>query len=261
MSKLTIVVIFLSVLLNATVHAAEPPNIGSGYPGLKVATRVGDANAIVIYTDEPDLVGPVGLVGMKNRKINVIIDHGFHFQKDSIEIPQPIPQQLYPFDSNSVFTSEIGSNDSDAKQYAAAGGTPPWPVGYRLVDGHLTVFTNVQEAAEAKYHLTNDEMFLGFVDSRIFFCKRAFKPAVVFWREQDSQQAYSFAMPRGVVDIFGVTRGIQKDVGFVVLRKAAWHLHPAPYEKDFIEIKLSSGKLMRPNKSLQATAAAPSSGD
>jgi hypothetical protein len=125
----------------------------------------------------------------------------------------------------------------------------PPEVGYRLIGGDLTIFTNVQQQAQMKYHLHSNEFFLGYVDGKVFFIKD--NPVKVFWREPGSQKEYYYHLPRAVIDIFGVTKALDpdKDIGFVVfrhVRRWPWDsLLLAPYEQDFIQISLSSGKLLR----------------
>jgi hypothetical protein len=213
--------------------SAQPLKIGSGDPGLKIASSQDDDSEFMIYQDEPWTAGISGYIGgMAHRKINVIFEHGYDLNKILTGVHVPAVKQLFPFDTNSAFTSGRGANPQD----------PRWSIGYRLVDGALTVFTNVQKAALVKYRLADDEVFLGFVDGRIFFCNKGLQPKAVFWRGESDQKVFSYGLPRGVVNIFGVTTGVEQDVGVAVLRKAR-PLYAGDYEPDFIEIRLSKGKL------------------
>jgi hypothetical protein len=206
----------------ASVNVAKSPSIGSGNPGLKVAARGTNADAVVIYQDEPETVG-IGLqAGMMDRKIMVIYDKGYNFRQQDMENPD----QLYPFDQDSTFTSSGGSWDQLGKNWDY---TPRGASGLRLANGGLTTFTNIQAAAEAKYHLSNDETFLGFIDNKVFFW-RGFNPTRVFWRERDSQEVYYYTMPKQLIDIYGVTRGIQKDVCFVTFAKSTGFFQYSPCE-------------------------------
>jgi len=47
-------------------------------------------------------------------------------------------------------------------------------------------------------------------------------------------------LPRGVVDLYGVTRGVKKDIGVVVFRKSPGLIHYAPYTHGFLEFNLNS---------------------
>ena len=108
-----IIVTNSSVLPMASVNVAKSPSIGSGNPGLKVATRGTNADAVVIYQDEPETVG-IGLqAGMMDRKIMVIYDKGYNFRQQDMENPD----QLYPFDQDSAFTSSGGSWDQLGKNW------------------------------------------------------------------------------------------------------------------------------------------------
>jgi hypothetical protein len=250
MSKLTIAfgVGFLSALLILTVSAVEPPNIGSGSPGLKVVTRPGNSNAIVIYHESPEspIGGPIG-AWATNYNFQVIVDHGYGFLKqktNSLTIGGPL--ELYPFATNSAFTDDVGAMRIMKPPVWLQG--PP-EVGYRFIGSDLTIFTNVQQQAQMKYHLHSNEFFLGFVDGKLFFFKN--NPVKVFWREPGSRKVYCYHLSRAVIDIFGVTKAIDpnKDVGFVVFRHVwrwPWQsLFLGPYEQDFIQISLSKGKLVR----------------
>jgi hypothetical protein len=263
MSKLTIAfgVGFLSALLILTVGAVEPPNIGSGNPGLKVITRSGNPNSIVIYHELPETPfgGSIG-VWMTNENIQVIVDHGYRFQKaEMLSLTSGAPLELYPFATHSAFTDDIGAMSIMKPPVWLS--EPP-EVGYRLIGDDLTTFTNVQEQAQMKYHLHSNEFFLGFVDGKVFFIKD--NPVNVFWREPGSQKEYYYHLPRAVIDIFGVTKALDpdKDIGFVVfrhVRRWPWDsLFLAPYEQGFIQISLSKGKLVRPNTALEPTPIAPS---
>jgi hypothetical protein len=252
-SFVRVVILFLAFFLRANVNADDLSNIGSGSPGLRVITRVGNSNKIGIYRILPETPFGAGIgSGATNGTIQVIVDQGYNFQKaERLTVGTLLP--LYPFASNSAFTDEVGiewfwpsSNDWAISSSRA--------VGYALTDGSLTVFTNVQQVARAKYHLNSDEIFLGLIDDRVFFCKNLLRPAKIFWREQGSQEVYCYHLPGSVVNIFGVTRALRrdKDVGFVILRKV-WRMFPnnlflAPYEDAFIEISFSNGKSVRPEQ-------------
>jgi hypothetical protein len=51
-----------------------------------------------------------------------------------------------------------------------------------------------------------------------------------------------------LIDIYGVTKGIQSDVGFVVFSKSTGLFRYSPYEERFIPVNLSSGKIDAPEK-------------
>jgi hypothetical protein len=239
--------LFSSFLFN-DVNAAGLSNIGSGSPGLKVVTRPGNSNAIVIYHELPETPfgGSLG-VWMTNETIQVIVDHGYRFQKaEMLSFNSGVPLQLYPFGPNSAFTDEVGVMGIMKPPVWLNG---PAEVGFTLINSNVTKFSNVQEEAQMKYHLRKDEIFLGFIDGRVFFCKS--DPAKVFWQEQGSQKEYCYHLSRSVVNVYGVTKALRpdKDVGFVAFRKT-WHVFPdnlflEPVEDVFIEISVSRGKLVR----------------
>jgi hypothetical protein len=185
---------------------------------------------------------------MTNENIQVIVDHGFGFHKDMDSFTSGVPLEIYPFGANSAFVDETGAMGIMKPPVWLRG--PP-EVGYTLIGSDLTIFTNVQEQARMKYHLQSDEVFLGFVKGKVFYCKK--NPSKVFWREPESQREYYYHLPRAVVDIYGVTKALDphKDFGFVVLRPTPlvwppwdnWFLPPR--SDGFIEISVSKGKLVR----------------
>jgi hypothetical protein len=247
-SFVRVVILFFAFFVRANVNADDFSNIGSGNPALKVVTRPGNSNAIVIYHESPEspIGGPI-CAWATNYNFQVIVDHGYGFLKqktNSLTIGGPL--ELYPFATNSAFTDGAGAMQIMKLQVWLSG--PP-EVGYRLIGNDFTTFTNVQEQAQMKYHLHSDEFFLGLVDGKVFFIKD--NPVNVFWREPGSQKEYYYHLPRAVIDIFGVTKAVDpdKDIGFVVfrhVRRWPWDsLFLAPYGQDFIQISLSKGKLVR----------------
>ncbi len=167
------------------------------------------------------------------RSIEILIDHQYHFQKDRMDVPS----QLFPLDADSAFASSVGKWSAEPRHWEYL---PRVSVGYRISDGQLTTIPDVQRVASEKYRLEAGEVFLGFIDNRVFFW-RNFNPAHVYWRELGNAAVYSADLPAGVIDVYGATRGIQKDVGFVVFRKAGGRLPYSPYTHDFIEISFTKG--------------------
>jgi hypothetical protein len=212
-------------------YAADRPQIGSGHPGLKIATRA--PGSIVIYEDEPSTVG-VGLVGgMATRKIRVLIDQGYRFSKDTMEIPE----QLYPLDPDAVFTSSGGTWTEDRHRWEYTARTY---VGYRERGSEVDLIPDVQAAARRLYGLRPEDVFLGAFNKLVFFWS-AFDPSHVYWRRLGDDVVFEASLPRNVIDIYGATRGIRKDVGFVVFAKARGLIVNAPYETEFVELSLSMG--------------------
>jgi hypothetical protein len=260
---LSILVVFLPFLLSIPANADDFSNIGSGNPGLKVMTipsgvsyaiwmacrESGPNVPIVIYHEAPENFGGFTSPQITNETIQVIVDRGFHLKRETLYTCGSIPIQLFPFAANSAFTDDGGATEIMKPPVWLSG--PP-EAGFTLINSNLMIFTNVQQEAQMKYHLHSDEIFLGFIDGRVFFCKN--NPQKVFWREQGSQKEYYYHLPRAVIDIYGVTKALQpdKDVGFVVCRKT-WHVFPtnlflAPVEDGFIEISFTNGKLVNSNE-------------
>jgi hypothetical protein len=212
-------------------YAADRPQIGSGQPGLKIATRA--PGSIVIYEDEPSTVG-VGLMGgMATRKIRVLIDQNYHFSKDRMEIPE----QLYPLDPDSAFTSSGGTWTDNFHRWEYTARTY---VGYRARGNEVDLIPDIQATARKLYGLRPDDVFLGAFDNLVFFW-RAFDPSTVYWRRLGYDSVFGASLPRNVIDIDGATRGIRKDVGFVVFAKTNGLIVYAPYQTEFVELSLSKG--------------------
>src|SRR5271165_2450204 len=190
-------------------YAADGPQIGSGQPGLKITTRA--PGSIVIYQDEPSTVG-VGLVGgMATRKIRVLIDQNYHFSKDRMEIPE----QLYPLDPDAAFTSSGGTWTDNFQRWDYTARTY---VGYRERGSEVDLIPDIQAAARRLYNLSPDDVFFCAFDNLVFFWS-AFDPSHVFWRRLGDNAEFEASLPQNVIDIYGATRGIRKDVGFVVFAK------------------------------------------
>jgi hypothetical protein len=83
-------------------------------------------------------------------------------------------------------------------------------------------------------------VFLGAFDNLVFFW-RAFDPSNVYWRRLGDDSVFEAPLPRNVIDIYGATRGIRKDVGFVVFAKTRGLIVNAPYQTEFVELSLSKG--------------------
>jgi len=222
-----ITVLILTVWLSASPAVSQ--SIGSGNPGLKVVTN--KLGAVAVYQDEPQTLGAGGMGGWKNRQINVIVDDGYNFDKSFLEISD----QLFPFDSDSAFTCKGGSWTSDFSRWDYSRRKY---FGYRLLDGRLTIFNDVQKQASEKYQLSPGEEFLGCIDQRIFFWK-GFNPSSVYWREQGTSRIYRLDLPKGIIDLLGATRGIKKDIAFLTFRKSHGFFHYSPYTFEPIEFNLS----------------------
>lgn len=198
---------------------------------MKVVT--GSQGSVAIYQDEPHAFG-IGLMGgWKDRKLRLIADEGYNFDKSFPDIPK----QLFPFDKDTAYSCSGGSWTSDFSRWDYS---QRKSVGYRLIAGRLTQFENVQEAAAVRYHLLPGEEFLGFIDNKIFYWK-GFDPTKVFWRDQSISKTYFLALPKGVIDLFGAASGIKKDIAILAFSKSRGWFRYSPFIFEVIEIKLSHG--------------------
>lgn len=231
LSRILFVGLLAATVVSPLAHV-QSGQLDAGYPGLKIV--LAPAGAVAIYADEPKTVG-VGLRGgMKTRHIKVLFDQGYGFDQRAMDIPE----QLYPLDSDTAFTSTGGAFRLDPPRWDLPKRTA---TGYRLIDGQLTVIPDALAVASSKYRLERNESFLGRIDNRVFFW-RDFNPTMLFWREIDSEQVYGVQMPKGMIDLYGVTRGVKKDIGLVALRKSPGLIHITPNTHDFLEFSISAGK-------------------
>ena len=171
---------------------------------------------------------------MRNRQLIVLLDKGYGFDQQAMDIPE----QLYPLDSDSAFTCSGGAWNLDTKRWDQ---TKRKAIGYRLVNGQLTVIPDAFSEAALKYKLRPNESFLGRVDGRVFFW-RNYLPTTLFWREIVTSRVYGLELPNGIIDLYGVTRGVQKDIALVVFRKSPGLIQIAPYTNDVLEFVLAKGK-------------------
>jgi hypothetical protein len=226
--------IFIAVGIGACPIFGQ--SIGSGHPGLKVHAL--KSGSIVIYQDEPNTFGNGLMGGMKDRKIKVIVDQGYNFDQASMEIPE----QLFPFDPDSAFSCDGGTWAPGFKQWDYSRRET---IGYRLADGRLTIFSDVQKEAAIKYNLSAGDEFLGCIDNRVFFWKN-FNPSHIYWHDLTLSKTYSFRLPKTVIDLHGVARGIRKDVKLLTFSKSHGWFRYSPYTHEAIEFKLSQGAPIAP---------------
>jgi hypothetical protein len=219
--------LLIGLLLTTTDAFGSEVGIGSGEPGMKVATN--RSGAVAIYRDEPQTVGKGLRGGMMNRNIEVLYDKDYGFRKDQMNIPE----QLFPLDANSAFT-RVGYSACGAE--AARRNT----TGYRVVDSKLSIIPDSQKEAMELYGVAEADDFLGFIDGRIFF-SHGCDPISVYWKESKSGKVFHVPMPKGVTDVFGATKGIKKNFGVVVLRKSVGLITYSPFEFAFLEFSLSEG--------------------
>ena len=186
-------------LLGASLMGRDEIKIGTGDPGMRIVWH-GPRDS-VIYLDEPFTVVAGGIAGgSEKRNIRVIIDQGYGFTKNHLEVAT---QQLYPFDVFSAFTCEGGSWSGpplhDTWVYSAGRKTQ----GFYLRDGKLTAFDEVQERARSNYGLKPNNIFLGCLDGKVFYWE-AYVPDFLYWKEQTTGAEYLTRLPHGRVAGCGV---------------------------------------------------------
>jgi hypothetical protein len=224
----------------------QPPlTLASGDPGLKIIYKT--TNQFVIFIDEPWTVGPGLIAGMDERQIQVISDRHYglmdKFRSKSGQIG--IPQQLYPFDDKAVFASDGANWDPVRKVMIWPGNTQVF-----FINGDdIAVSNNVFALARARYSLATNQLFLGRIGTNVYYWETQ-DPRKVLYRAAAGERATNyFELPKGIMDIFGVTQGVKEkdNVGFAVLRKSKGFSY-SPNEFTFIEVSFKTAKQVKDNK-------------
>lgn len=225
---------FFSILFVCAISSAQSTrqSIGSGAPGMKA--YLAPSRSVVIYLDEPSTVGGGLVGGMSKRHIQVLFDPDRVFSQDAMDIPD----QLYPLDANSAFSCTGGKWDSSSGHWIYE---PRTFTVYSIDDGKLVMERDALPKTQARFHLSHEEVFLGRISDKVFFWKK-YDPHRIYWRTDGSCIEYEIKLPKGVIDIYGVTRGIKKDFGAVVFRHSPGLFHYAPYTEDFVEFRLLDGE-------------------
>jgi hypothetical protein len=234
---------------------AEPSlKLGGGEPGLKILYM--ETNRFLIYLDEPSTVGPGFDGGANTRHLEAICGKNYGLkQLVSGRWTKDGPQQLYPFDLETAFTCEGDSKPPDGQKYtldrvgeyiSADGKLSYFPRetrAYSTNTDNLLVSDDVYALARSRYGLANNQLFLGSIGTDVFYFEST-DPKKVFFRTTVETNVLSyFAFPRGVTDIYGVTKAVKKskDVGFVVLRKPPIFGY-SPMTFDFVEFSFKKAK-------------------
>ena len=217
---------------------ALPLDLGGGEPGLKIIYKA--TNQFVIYRDEAWTVGPGLIGGYENRKIDVLFDRNFALkQKIQTRSWEDIPQQLYPFDDQRAFTCDVTNLGPDPENWS--NWTHRTQV-FSLNGDSISVSDDVYPMARQQYGLTSNQLFLGKIGTNIFYWESP-DPKKVFYRPASGGTATNyFEFPKGMIDLFGVTKSVKKDVGFVVSKKSAGFFNYTPDEFAFIEFYFKNSK-------------------
>ena len=229
------------ILFTGTAYAnhGELPSLGSGKPGLMFAEY---KNHFVVFNDIEDCAG-LGFRsgGWRDRHIEAIYDSatqtiggatfdpGEHFPAGWNGNP------LFPFDQNSAFlVKEV----------------PVWVDG-RLVGNRRSTqllrwksscieVQDIDVYAEARrlYALTNDEDFLGVLDSNVFFTEKGVMNRV-FWKKNGSVgELHSVLVQRQILAYYGVTRGMRKGFCLVAIAKSEGAFPYSPNEGVVLNLNL-----------------------
>jgi hypothetical protein len=220
-------------------------NLGSGQPGLKIIYK--GTNQFVIYLDEPWTVGVGTMGGMDTRQIEIVLDRNYGLKQRLQSRTGPIGevQQLYPFDGQRGFTCEL----ADLGFNPAPGAYWPHQTQMFTISGEsLLVSDDVYALARHQYGLTTNQYFLGKIGMNIFYWEMG-DPRKAYCRPADEKQAaIYFELPKSMIDLFGVTKGVKKDVGFVVLKKTTGFFSFYPNEDVFLEFSFKDAKRITVNQ-------------
>ena len=243
------IISFLLFVLTASfplfAEDALPLNLGSGQPGLRIIYNATNQYIIYIdeFLDESWEVGDDWLHNYPKRQIQVLTERNFGFWTGYV-------QDLYPFDEQTAFTCGAAPGwSSDYKTFNY------WPRYTRVFSTSVTnvdsimVSKDVYALARSRYGLTTNQLFLGKIGTNIFYWETRV-PTKVYYRTTEEKQAMNyFNLPKGVVDVDGVTKALSTnmDVGFFATRKSGW-LDVAPYHFTFIEVSFKNAKHLKGNQ-------------
>jgi hypothetical protein len=220
-------------------------NLGSGQPGLKIIYE--GTNQFVIYLDEPWTVGVGTMGGMDTRKIEIVLDRNYGLKQRLQSRTGPIGevQQLYPLDEQRAFTCESAELGLNPKTF------PHWPHQIQMftINGNsLSVSGDVYALARHQYGLTTNQYFLGKIGTNIFYWEMG-DPRKAYCRPVgEKKAAIYFELPKSMIDLFGVTKGVKKDVGFVVFKKSTGFFSYSPNEFVFLEFSFKDAKQVKGNQ-------------
>jgi hypothetical protein len=238
----SVAIALLTTVASFSVYGSAETSdlIGTGEPGLKIIYK--STNQFVVYLDEPWTVGPGLAGGYDKRHIDVLLDHRYGLkQKIQTGSWHDIPAQLYCFDERIVFTCEGGAWNSVYKSYQI------WPRDNRvftLNGGEIVVSKDVYQLARHEYGLTSNQLFLGKIGTNVFFWEPPELRKVFFRPVSEKIATNYFELPSGMMDLFGVTKSVKKDIGFPVLKKSGWFSY-TPAEYAFVEVWFKNAKLVK----------------
>jgi hypothetical protein len=207
---------------NPSLSAFGPSvNLGSGEPGLKIIYKA--SNQFVIFLDEPWTVGEGLIGGYYQRDIEVVAEQNYGLKEKLLSRTwHDFPKQLYAFDEQTAFTCDGGAGwSSDGKIWNY------WPRTtkvFAISSNGISVSDDLYAGARARYGLTTNQLFLGRIGTNIYYWETQ-NPRRIYFRSVGGENASNyFPLPKAVIDIFGVTKGVtkmHKDLAFVVFRKSA----------------------------------------
>lgn len=254
------VILFFVFASMLPVFAADtgPLSIGSGEPGLKIVYKT--TNQFVIYRDEPGTVGAGFVGGYYDRHIDVLFERNYGL-KEKIQTRKwhADPQQLYPFDDETVFTCEgdakfpndrIYKTNSMGESISDDGKTVGFPRITTVFSTNIEcilISHDVYAMARLRYALTTNQLFLGRIGTNIFY-----------WEPQNATQVYYrgvvernaknyFKLPKRVLDLYGVTKAISKnkEIGVVVFEKSPGFINWYPYTFGLVELSFKDTKRVK----------------
>ena len=241
----------------------RPPNLGSGEPGLKIVFAYNSTNQFAIYLDEPWTVGPGLIGGYDKRHIEVLLDHSYGLKEklQSRTERMDIPEQLYPFDDESVFTCKGDAKFPNDRTYKTNSmgesisddgktlGFPRVTAVFSTNADRILVSDDVYALARSRYGLTTNQLFLGKIGTNVFYWEARDSATVYYHAADEAHTTNYFKLPKGVIDVFGVAKAVStnKNVGFDLLRKSGWFSY-SPNEFLFTEVSFKDARQVKSNQ-------------
>jgi hypothetical protein len=106
---------------------------------------------------------------------------------------------------------------------------------------------DVYAMARLRHGLTTNQLFLGKLGTNIFYWETQNSRKVFFRSVAEDKAANFFELPKGMIDLYGVTKPLKKtgDVGFSVLRWSKGFFHYSPCEFTLIEVSYKAAKQVK----------------
>ena len=211
--------LLLSVVAATGVAFGSVDQVTSGAPALELAEYRG---RFVVFQDSKEFAGLGFAGGWRDRKITLIYDSqprsagglsfdpGDHFPAGWDGGP------IFPFDQNRAFTYH-------PKLLVEYGRVVGEQKGFRLITWTLETVAladaDIYVLARERYGLSPKQNFLGCLDSKIFYWIDGEMDRIYWFSSDDRQVLHVKSLPRGVLALHGVTKGVKNDFCLIGVKK------------------------------------------